>query len=43
MATRHSEPKYPHIKVPLVGEDGNAFVILGRVTARTTAGRSQPR
>lgn len=24
-------PKYPHISVPLVGEDGNAFSILGRV------------
>lgn len=24
-------PKYPHIKVRLVGEDGNAFAILGRV------------
>lgn len=25
-------PKYPHIRVPLVGEDGNAFAIIGRVT-----------
>ena len=25
--------KYPHIEVRLVGEDGNAFAILGRVTA----------
>lgn len=24
--------KYPHLKVPLVGEDGNAFFIIGRVT-----------
>ena len=24
--------KYPHIKVRLSGEDGNAFSILGRVT-----------
>ena len=24
-------PKYPHINIPLVGEDGNAFFILGRV------------
>lgn len=23
-------PKYPHINVPMVGEDGNAFSILGR-------------
>lgn len=26
------QPKYPHIRVQLVGEDGNAFAILGRVT-----------
>jgi hypothetical protein len=25
-------PKYPHINIPLVGEDGNAFSILGRVS-----------
>jgi hypothetical protein len=24
--------KHPHISVPLVGEDGNAFSILGRVS-----------
>lgn len=24
-------PKYPNITIPLVGEDGNAFSILGRV------------
>ena len=24
------EPIYPEIKVPLVGEDGNAFFIIGR-------------
>jgi hypothetical protein len=24
--------KYPHIEVKLVGEDGNAYSILGRVT-----------
>lgn len=24
-------PKYPNVKVKLVGEDGNAFFILGRV------------
>lgn len=23
--------KYPHIYVPLIGEDGNAFAIIGRV------------
>lgn len=27
-----TEPKYPNIKVRLVGEDGNAFSILGRCT-----------
>ena len=26
------EPKYPQVKVKLVGEEGNAFAILGRVT-----------
>jgi hypothetical protein len=25
------ETKYPKINVPMVGEDGNAFAILGRV------------
>lgn len=25
------EPKYPEINVQLVGEDGNAFVIIGKV------------
>jgi hypothetical protein len=27
------ETKYPDVKVKLVGEDGNAFAILGRVRA----------
>lgn len=27
-----NETKYPEIMVPLVGEDGNAFSILGRVS-----------
>lgn len=27
----NSKAKYPHIKVPLVGHDGNAYAILGRV------------
>ena len=32
-------PKYPDVKVNLVGEDGNAFSILGRVsTALRRAG-----
>lgn len=26
-----STTKYPHVIVPLVGEDGNAYAILGRV------------
>ena len=26
-------PRYPHVEVALVGEDGNAFFILGRVSA----------
>lgn len=25
-------PKFPHVTVALVGEDGNAFAILGRVS-----------
>ena len=25
------EPRYPDITVPLAGEDGNAFMILGRM------------
>lgn len=24
--------KYPHVTVPLTGEDGNAFFIIGRTT-----------
>lgn len=28
-----STPKYPDITVRLVGEDGNVFVIIGRVRA----------
>jgi hypothetical protein len=27
-----TESRYPHIEVKLIGEDGNAFAILGRVT-----------
>jgi hypothetical protein len=35
-------PKYPQVKVTLVGEDGNAFSILGRVSkAMRRAGISQ--
>lgn len=25
-------PKYPHVTVPLAGEDGNAMFIMGRVS-----------
>lgn len=28
-----TKPKYPHIEVKLVGTDGNAFALLGLVTA----------
>ena len=36
------EVKYPQVKVKLVGEDGNAFSILGRVTrAMREAGLSE--
>ena len=31
-------PKYPDIKVQLVGQDGNAFFILGRVNAALRKG-----
>lgn len=27
------DPKYPEIEVQLTGEDGNAFFIIGRVSA----------
>lgn len=27
-----TQPKYPDVYVPLAGEDGNAFSIMGRVT-----------
>lgn len=26
------DPRYPDITVPMTGEDGNAFAIMGRVT-----------
>jgi hypothetical protein len=32
MGKTNTIPKYPDVKVMLVGEDGNAFAILGRVT-----------
>ena len=36
------EPKYPEVKVQLVGSDGNAFAILGKVSkAMKRAGVAQ--
>lgn len=32
-------PKYPHVKVKLVGKDGNAFFILGRVQLAMKQGK----
>ena len=34
-----SDPKYPNITVPLVGEDGHIFAIIGR--ARVIARRAR--
>jgi hypothetical protein len=31
MKSEKSEPKFPHVHIKLVGEDGNAFAVLGRV------------
>jgi len=36
--TPMATPKYPHIKVRLSGQDGNAFIILG--TCRRAAERA---
>ena len=34
-----TQPKYPHVRVTLVGRDGNAFAVLGAVnTALKRAG-----
>lgn len=30
--TSQKSPKYPSVDVDLIGEDGNAFMIIGRVT-----------
>jgi hypothetical protein len=32
MSKNTKKPKYPQIRVRLVGEDGNAYSILGRIT-----------
>ena len=39
MTHRNSEVKYPGVFVPLVGQDGNAFAILGRVTRALRAAK----
>ena len=36
------EPKYPKIVVPLSGEDGNAFAIIGRVSKALRRGGVEP-
>lgn len=36
------EPKFPSIKVQLTGEDGNAFVIIGRVRRALRGGGAGP-
>lgn len=33
-----TSPKYPNVEANLVGEDGNAFAIIGTVTAALQAG-----
>lgn len=27
------EPRYPHVSVQMIGQDGNGFTIIGRVSA----------
>lgn len=36
------EPKFPSIQVQLIGEDGNAFMIIGRVRRALRAGGAGP-
>lgn len=36
------EPKFPSIKVQLTGEDGNAFIIIGRVRRALRDGGAGP-
>jgi len=36
------KPKYPKIKVPLSGQDGNAFFIIGRISAALRKGGVDP-
>ncbi|HEY7224658.1 MAG TPA: hypothetical protein VH561_13865 [Micromonosporaceae bacterium] len=41
--TQHNpdQPRYPHVRVELAGEDGNVFTVIGRVAAalRSAVGR----
>lgn len=37
-----SEPKFPNVEVQLVGQDGNAFSILGRTVAALRKGGATP-
>lgn len=32
MSEESNTPKYPNVTVPLIGQDGNAFMIVGRVS-----------
>lgn len=42
MPETETEPRYPHVEVELVGQDGNAVSIIGRVSsALRRAGVSQ--
>ena len=36
------EPKFPHIKVTLVGADGNAFCILGKMQRELRKAKVSP-
>lgn len=42
MATKTTEPRFPKAKVKLIGEDGNAFLIIGRtIRALRAAGATE--
>lgn len=36
------QPKYPNVTVPLSGQDGNAFFIIGRVRKALTRAKVTP-
>jgi len=41
--TKRTSPRFPEVEVPLIGEDGNAFAIMGRVArALKGAGCDKP-